>query len=392
MGVILVANPGSSSRKYALYHDDLSEIAQLHFELADHHVVCTLHSGDEARQIPADIEKVEDASQVLTDILLREKLLSGDEQIERIGLRVVAPGSFFTKDHTIDDDVIRELESVEPLAPLHIAATLHEARTLRQTYPNVRIVGVSDSAFHLKKPNYAWNYGIKLEDADRFEIKRYGYHGISVAASINALWSSGKLPPKVVVCHLGSGSSVTAVFHGRSIDTTMGFSPNEGALMATRSGNFSVDAARVLKDKLQLDDAALDHYLNTQGGLVGIGGSNDIRELIEREADGDHIAHLALTTLIHTIHKAIGSMIVAMNGCDLIVFTGTVGERSSILRKRITAHLEFMDFILDGDANEATTTPTKLTLISQQAKSRPIAVIPTDEAKEIAKRARKISL
>jgi len=139
-----------------------------------------------------------------------------------------------------------------------------------------------------------------------------------------------------------------------------------------------------------VDDAGLDEYLNTKGGLEGIGASSDIRELLEREADGDHMAHLALTTFIHTIHKAIGSMIVAMNGCDLVVFTGTVGERSAILRKRIVAHLEFLDFIIDGDTNEATTTPTKLTFISQSAKSRPIVVIPTNESREIAKRTREL--
>jgi acetate kinase len=134
-----------------------------------------------------------------------------------------------------------------------------------------------------------------------------------------------------------------------------------------------------------MEYAELDRYLNTKSGLLGIGGSSDIRELIEREKNGDHMAHLALTTLVHSIHKAVGSMIVAMNGCDLLVFTGTVGERSAILRKRIVAHLEFLDFILDGDVNDETTAPEALTIISQKAKSRPIIVIPTDESREIAK-------
>ena len=134
-----------------------------------------------------------------------------------------------------------------------------------------------------------------------------------------------------------------------------------------------------------MDDAQLESYLNTKSGLLGIGGSNDIRELIARETDGDHMAHLALTTLIHSIHKAIGSMVVALNGCDLIVFTGTVGERSAILRKRILAHLECLDFAVDGEANEACTAPETMTFISQKVASKPIVVIPTDEAKEIAK-------
>jgi len=387
VGRILVANPGSASRKYALYDAELTELARVHFETTNHIVVCTLHSGDSSQSVDIPLEKIEDSSKHIDTIFRNEGLLTETEHIEKIGVRVVAPGTFFTKDHVVNDELIRKLQEAESLAPLHISATMHEIGVLRDAYPGTVIVGVSDSAFHVKKPNYAWNYGINIKDADTYEIKRYGYHGISVASSIAALWNAGKLPPKVVVCHLGSGSSITAVFHGRTIDTTMGFTPNEGVLMATRSGSFTFDAARALKSRLGIDDAELDRYLNSQSGVKGIGDSDDIRELLKREADGDHMAHLALTTLIHTIHKAVGSMIVAMNGCDMVVFTGTIGERSHVLRKRIVAHLEFMDFILDGELNEATTDATKLTFISQKAKSRPIAVIPTNEAKEIAKRA-----
>ena len=290
------------------------------------------------------------------------------------------------------DEVVAKIEEVRHLAPLHIAATLGELESLRAAFRDTPIIGVSDSAFHVTKPPYAWNYGIDIHDADRLDIKRFGYHGISVSASINALWNAGKLPPKVIVCHLGSGSSITGVFHGRSVDTTMGYTPLEGVVMATRSGSIDVGAARVLKESLNMDDAQLESYLNTKSGLLGIGSSNDIRELIARETDGDHMAHLALTTLIHSIHKAIGSMVVALNGCDLIVFTGTVGERSAILRKRIVAHLECLDFVLDGEANDACTAPEAMTFISQKAASRPVVVIPTDEAKEIAKHALAISI
>lgn len=389
--LLLVANPGSSSRKYALYqHDDLKLLAELHFELQDGQVVCTLDDGSTSRSIEPLTTTIEKAGEVVESLLLRERLLPHDMTIELIGLRVVAPGGYFMNHHIIDDDFIERLSSVEHFAPLHISATLAELKLLREAHPHATIAGISDSAFHVKKPPYAWNYGIDIHDADRLEIKRFGYHGISVSSAIDELWNRGKLPPKVIVCHLGSGSSVTGVFHGRSIDTTMGFTPNEGVIMATRSGSISADAAHALKSQLNLDDTALEQYLNTQSGLLGIGGSNDIRELIEREQKGDHMAHLALTTLIHTIHKAIGSMLVAMNGCDLLVFTGTVGERSAVIRKRIVAHLEFTDFILDGDLNDACTAPEKFTSISQAAKSKPIIVIPTDEAIEIAKHTREI--
>lgn len=387
MGLILVANPGSSSRKYALYESDkLALRAELHIESSDGQIVATLRTNSGSRQVETTLSEVHDAPREVRGILIRENILNENEAITAIGLRVVAPGSYFMEDRVISDEVIAKLEETKSLAPIHIFATLEELKILREYFGQTPVVAVSDSAFHRTKPPYAWNYGINIQDADSLEIKRYGYHGISVASAVDELWNRGKLPPKVVVCHLGSGSSVSAIFHGRSIDNTMGFTPLEGVLMATRSGDISPGAVRALQTKLGMDWSGIESYLNQRGGLLGIGGSNDIRDLIEREKNGDHLAHLALTTLVHTIHKAIGSMIATLNGCDLLVFTGTVGERSAILRKRIVAHLEFVDFIIDGDLNDGCTEPDQLTSISQSAKSKPIIVIPTNESVEIAKR------
>lgn len=387
MGLILVANPGSSSRKYALYESDkLALRAELHIESSDGQIVATLRTNSGSRQVETTLSEVHDAPREVRGILIRENILNENEAITAIGLRVVAPGSYFMEDRVISDEVIAKLEETKSLAPIHIFATLEELKILREYFGQTPVVAVSDSAFHRTKPPYAWNYGINIQDADSLEIKRYGYHGISVASAVDELWNRGKLPPKVVVCHLGSGSSVSAIFHGRSIDNTMGFTPLEGVLMATRSGDISPGAVRALQTKLGMDWSGIESYLNQRGGLLGIGGSNDIRDLIEREKNGDHLAHLALTTLVHTIHKAIGSMIATLNGCDLLVFTGTVGERSAILRKRIVAHLEFVDFIIDGNLNDGCTEPDQLTSISQSAKSKPIIVIPTNESVEIAKR------
>lgn len=387
MGLILVANPGSSSRKYALYESDkLALRAELHIESSDGQIVATLRTNSGSRQVETTLSEVHDAPREVRGILIRENILNENEAITAIGLRVVAPGSYFMEDRVISDEVIAKLEETKSLAPIHIFATLEELKILREYFGQTPVVAVSDSAFHRTKPPYAWNYGINIQDADSLEIKRYGYHGISVASAVDELWNRGKLPPKVVVCHLGSGSSVSAIFHGRSIDNTMGFTPLEGVLMATRSGDISPGAVRALQTKLGMDWSGIESYLNQRGGLLGIGGSNDIRDLIEREKNGDHLAHLALTTLVHTIHKAIGSMMATLNGCDLLVFTGTVGERSAILRKRIVAHLEFVDFIIDGNLNDGCTEPDQLTSISQSAKSKPIIVIPTNESVEIAKR------
>ena len=386
---ILVANPGSSSRKYALYDDALAERATLHVETENGALVGSLRIGDKTDSVEISFESLEDTAGHVDEIFRQHGALN-DAKIDAIGLRIVAPSEFFMRDHIIDDQVVAAIHAIQPYDPIHVDGTLHELETLQKTYHDVPIVLVSDSAFHANKPSYAWNYGINLHDADRFGIKRYGYHGLSVAAAINQLWNRGKLPPRVVVCHLGSGSSVSAVFHGRSIDNSMGFSALEGVIMATRSGSIDYTAAMALKKHLNLDDEQLESYLDKQGGLLGLAGSNDIRQLLEREANGDHYAHLALTTLIHSIHKAIGAMVVAMNGADLLVFTGTVGERSAPLRKRIVAHLECLDFIIDGNRNNECLNPTEFTSISQSTVSRPIIVIPTNEGLEIAKHVREL--
>lgn len=395
MGVLLVANPGSSSRKYGLYEtapEGPVLRATINIEASDKGLLGTIRKANGATE-PVDVSftDITESAKHAVAIMQQAGAMASDEHVDGIAIRFVAPGSYFMHNYVVDDDFMEHFRAAKSAAPIHIENTLNELELLRQSYPSTPIFGVSDSAYHSTKPNYAWNYGIDIADADKFDIKRFGYHGISVQAAIDTLWSMGKLPPRVVVCHLGSGSSITAVFHGRSLDTTMGYSPLEGVLMATRSGTIDLMAARALKTALNLGDDELETYLNRQGGLLGIGGSADIRELIEREENGDHMAHLALTTLVHTYHKAIGSMIAALGGIDMLVFTGTVGERSAILRKRIVAHLQFADCYLDNDTNDACLTPEKPTMVSKKAQSKPIIVIPADEAMQIAKQALKLA-
>ena len=385
MSLLLIANPGSASRKYALVDDKLKEVAALHIEQSGSELIATLRTGGDTRQVPLGFADISQSAAHLYGIFNREHLLESPSDVRAIGLRIVAPSNYFLKDRLVDDDVVQHIRDILPLDPIHVSGTLQELEALRSSLPTISVALISDSAFHARKPSYAWNYGINLQDADRFEIKRFGYHGLSVSSAVNELWNRGKLPPKVVVCHLGSGSSVSAVFHGRSIDNTMGYSALEGVIMATRTGSIDYTAAMALKTKLGLDDDQFEHYLDERGGLLGLSGSSDIREILDREANGDHIAHLALMTLIHSIHKAIGAMVVAMNGADLLVFTGTVGERSANLRRRIVAHLECLDFILDGNRNKSCLNPTEFTSISQAAVSKPIIVIPTDEGVEIAR-------
>jgi acetate kinase len=382
----LIANPGSASRKYGLYRDNRL-IASLHFEYREGQIVCSGFFGDRDQPVDIDLHDLGDVSGQVLPILKSHNLIAPEEHINRIGLRIVAPSSYFLADHVMDDETVNRLRQLEERAPIHITATLHEFDTLQKVFEGSLIIGVSDSAFHATKPDYVWNYGVRLQDADRFEVKRFGYHGISVASAIHALKTIERLPPRVIIAHLGSGASVTAVHGGQSLDTTMGYSPLEGLIMATRVGSIDPTASNMLQTQLHLNDEQMEDYLNNHSGLLGLSEvSSAVDELLNHESHGNHNAHLALQTYYFNIQKAIGSMTAAMAGADMLVFTGTVGERSPDSRKRIIDRLHYMDFIIDNEANNACHNPQKPTRISSLANSKPIYVIPADEAGEMLRK------
>lgn len=384
--LILVANPGSASRKYALYRDsDLQ--ASLHFEFIDDQIVCTFASPDQHETVVTDLHELTHAADRIVPILRDQGSLQPDEQIAKIGLRVVAPSAYFLQDRQLHEATIAKLEELKARAPLHIEATLHEFHALRRHFKTTSIIGISDSAFHVTKPNYAWNYGLPLHDADRFDIKRFGYHGLSVSAAVRTVKAADKLTPKLIVCHLGSGNSINAVHSGKSFDTTMGYSPLEGPIMATRTGSIDPTALQALQTALNIPAKELDTYVNQQSGLLGLSGrSSDIRQLLQYEGEGDHRAELALQTYVYSVQKAIGQMSAALGGIDMLIFTGTVGERSNVIRQRVVDRLHYLDLFIDNNANNNCLAPDILTCISRLAQSKPIYVVPTDEASEIARR------
>ena len=295
----------------------------------------------------------------------------------------------FTKDELLTDEMEHAMEAVQRKAPLHVSTVLMETKQVKVHFPGTPIIIISDSAFHSTKRETAWYYGVDPELADKYEIKRYGFHGISVGSVVRCLTEQDKVSPKMIVCHLGSGSSLTAVNDSKSLDTTMGFTPLEGLMMATRSGNMDISAALAIKHALDLTDEELEQYLNKKSGLIGVSGSsNDIRQLLASEERGDKRAKLALDLLVYRIQLAIGQMAASMGGVDSIVLTGTVGERSSIIRSRILANLKYLGFECDSELNNETFEPEQATNVAA-ASSKPILVISTDEAAEIARRAEK---
>ncbi len=382
----LVVNPGSASHKYALF-DGEHKWASIHFEFVDGKVVGTIEHAGEQQSVEYEDNNLNGVSRYVLPLLRQYGVINDTDMVATIGIRVVAPGRRFMKDELVTSHTETALEAVQQRAPLHITTVLSELQQLETYFPGVPIVAISDSAFHASKPPWAWHYGIEVELAEKFDIQRYGYQGISVESVVRSLEKRDMLAPNTIICHLGSGCSVTAVKDGKSIDTTMGYSPMEGLVMSSRSGNIDVAAALAIKRELHLSDDELEQYLNKQSGLAGVSGSSgDIRQLVSSEQQGDARAQLALQLFVYRIQQSIGQMAASLGGVDCLVFTATISERSSIIRSRILESLGFLGFTYDSELNDRTFEPSEIVNLGVDS-SKPILVVSTDEAAEIARRA-----
>jgi len=383
--LVLVVNSGSASRKYALFSGSEKK-ASIHFEFVDGKIEANVQYEDKKYLVNYEDSDLISVSRYVLPLLREHKIIGEQDKIDAIGIRVVAPSKQFMQDELFTKDVESGLISVEQRAPLHITIVLAEIKQLEVNFGGTPIIIISDSAFHATKPAWAWHYGIDTELSEKYDIRRYGYHGISVGSIVRNMTELNILSPKTIVCHLGSGSSLTAVGEGKSVDTTMGYTPLEGLMMATRSGTIDVSAALAIKRELQLSDDKLESYLNEKGGLLGVSGtSNDIRQLLDSEEAGDERAKLALKLFVYRIQQSIGQMAASLGGVDAIVFTATVGERSAPIRGRILDNLGYLGFDYDRQVNEQAFEPREPVDLGQEG-SKPIYVIATDEVAEIARR------
>jgi len=384
--LILVVNPGSASRKYALFVDGTKK-ANIHFEFIDNSVVGTVEFNGNKQSVKYEDTDLSNVCKYILGLLHQYEIIDQSDALSAIGIRVVAPSDSFAQDRSLSDEAIVELESLQQKAPLHITTALSEIKHLKTFFANIPLIAISDSSFHNTKPIWAQNYAIDTELATKFGIKRYGYHGVSISSVTRRLQGSNNLASKMIVCHIGSGSSITALVDGKSVETTMGYSPLEGLMMSTRSGSIDVAAALAIKRELQLDENGLEQYLNKKSGLIGVSGtSDDLRQLIASEEAGDERAKLALQLFVYRIQQAIGQMAASMNGVDVLVFTATIGERSFIIRERILANLGYLGFENNKEINDNTFEPKEITNIAT-ANSKPVLVVATDESAEIALRA-----
>ena len=392
--IILVLNCGSSSLKYQLLDMKNEEVYDLLakglVERIGMETGCLKHqaAGKEnfVKEMPIENHTV-GIKAVLEALLDKEYgVLETLEDIEAVGHRVVHGAEEFVCSQLITDEVIAQLEKCSVFAPLHNPANILGIRAVSEVLPEVPQVGVFDTAFSQTMPAYAYMYGLPYEFYEKYGIRRYGFHGTSHKyVSAKGAKFAGLDPEnsKVITCHLGNGSSIAAVVNGKSIDTTMGFTPLEGLIMGTRSGSVDPEVVTYIQEKEGLSAAEMSKVLNKKSGFLGLSCvSSDARDLDNAANEGDPKAKLVLKKLTYEITKYIGAYAAAMNGVDLIVFTGGIGENNSRLRRRVCENLTYLGVKFDYDANVVRGVDTIITLPDSKVK---VARITTNEELMIAR-------
>lgn len=276
--------------------------------------------------------------------------------VDAVGHRIVHGGTFFSGPVLLDEAVEDRLAALTDLAPLHQPKSLAALAAVKAALPDVPAVACFDTAFHATMPDAATTYALPPQWRKRWDLRRYGFHGLSHAyASRRAAEMVGRPVEelRIVSCHLGAGASLAAVADGRSVDTTMGFTPLEGLVMATRSGNVDPGLVIWLLEHVGMPPAELAATLEHRSGLLGLAGTADMREVLARADAGDEVATVARDTYVHRLRGSIAAMAAAMGGLDVILFTGGVGENASAIRSLVAAGLGFLGIALDEAANAA---------------------------------------
>ena len=389
---ILVVNAGSSSLKYQLIEMDNEEV------ICKGTVECigiegskiTHKENGKEHEIERPLADHTDAFNLVMQCLTDAKYgsISSPKEISAIGHRVVHSGEEFDRSTYVDAQALKKLESVAHLAPLHNPASLACLKSCMSLVDCPNVV-VFDTAFHSTMPDMAKLYGIPYEDYKASKIRKYGFHGTShkfvSQEAIKYLNANGFASDKIITCHLGNGSSITAVKGGKCVDTSMGMTPLEGLIMGTRSGNIDPAAVEMLAKFKNMSLEEITIYLNKKSGFLGVSGvSSDFRKLCEAINAGHERAKLAYGMFNYKIRKFIGSYTVAMGGLDCIVFTGGIGENGSLIRKTVTENLQFLGVNVDAEINENAPRGTIVDISAKDSKVRTL-VIPTNEELVIAK-------
>lgn len=399
---ILVINCGSSSLKYQL------------LDMTDESVLCKgsieriglkINGGEENVIVKVGDEKfvydkeLKDHVAAFNEVkyILSEgehKVIDSFDEIDAIGHRIVQGGDRYTKSVLVTEKVVKDVEELAPLAPLHNPAHLMGYRAcLKVVGPDVPQVFVFDTSFHSTMPPKAYMYAVPYEYYEKYAVRRYGFHGTShkfVSHRVADKMGKDIKDLKIITCHLGNGSSIAAVEHGKVIDTSMGFTPLDGFMMGTRSGGVDPSVVTFIMKKLNLTPDEMDNILNKQSGVNAISGvSSDDRDICAAQNAGNERAILAHEMQAYEIAKYIGSYIAAMNGVDAIVFTGGIGENGFWLRSKICSYLGYMGVHINEALNQATVKGAEAELTDPEDKVR-VFILATDEELTIARDTKEI--
>jgi acetate kinase len=344
--------------------------------------------GKEKVVIEKPMATHKDAIKIVLESIVDKEIgvISSLDEIDAVGHRVVHGGEKFAGSVVITEEVIEAMEECTDLAPLHNPPNIIGIRACQELMPNVKMVGVFDTAFHQTMPKYSYIYPLPYELYEELGIRRYGFHGTShkyVSQRASELLNTDIKNLKIITCHLGNGASVTAIKNGISIDTSMGLTPLEGLVMGTRSGDIDPAIIAFLMDKKKMTIEEVNDLLNKKSGVLGISGvSSDFRDIENAAKEGNERAQLALDKFHFIVKKYIGSYAAAMGGVDAIVFTAGLGENSPTSRLEICKGLEFLGVYIGEEKNN---TRGKEVLISKETAQTKVFVIPTNEELVIAR-------
>ena len=388
---IFVVNCGSSSIKYQLIDmENESVIAKGLVERIgiEGSVLTHTPAGKNKVRLESAIpDHVDGIKKVLAALVdPNHGVIRSMDEIDAVGHRVVHGGEVFGKSVVITPEVLKQIEDLSDMAPLHQPANIAGIRACQKLMPGTPQVAAFDTAFHQTMPPVAYMFGVKYEEYKKFGIRKYGFHGTShkfVANHCAQLMGKDIKDLKIITCHLGNGSSITAVNGGKSVDTSMGFTPLDGVLMGTRTGSIDPAVVPVLMNKLGLDAEGVDQYMNKQCGVLGISGvSSDFRDLEAEAAKGNDRCQLALDMFCYQVKRYVGAYAAAMGGVDAIVFTAGVGENDPHTRAQICSGLEYMGVKIDAELNNVRGKDTEISAADSKVK---VFLIPTNEELAIAR-------
>lgn len=389
---VLVINCGSSSLKYRLIETDTKDvickglcerigIGGGHFK---YEVIGSDKGYEKDVEFPDHNTAVDTLIKAVTDP--ETGVVKDVAEIGAVGHRIVHGGDKFTEATYITDEVMSVIEECSDLAPLHNPANIQGIKSCRKVMPDTAMVGVFDTAFHQSLPEEAYLYGIPYEYYEKYGIRKFGFHGMShdyVSKETAAIMGRDIKDVKTIVCHLGNGASITAVDGGRSIDTSMGYTPLDGIIMGTRCGSLDPEIVHALVEKTGKSLDEVMHILNFDSGVYGLSGymSSDMRDIRNAYNKGDKAAIRAYDTYVYVIVKYIGAYMAALGGADAITFTAGIGENSSSLRRLVCERLKGLGVELDNDANENGKGARMISTADSKVK---VYAIPTDEEMSIA--------